>query len=302
MCSRDLSYLDTLQNVSLTPLQQSILQKRYVLLVQEFAFRCLLLSILFHSSRFIVTVGSLIVPALLSIQYTDAAPGVAGDGSLSYRIYWTTWVISLLVTTCNGIQTIFKLEKKYYFLHTTLEQLRSEGWLFLELSGRYSGYFTPTETPTHENQFIFFCATVEKIKMKQVEEEYWKVNEAQQRDAQTMRDLSGARIPGQLTISQLIPPTPMKPSTNIVYDRHTPVTHTLVTIQESPEEDTPRRNSSTTIGISSQDEQKQNQKNKNNTESVPVSIVLHETTDGGQGNVLVPPQGGVSPQKPTVRF
>jgi hypothetical protein len=56
-----------------------------------------------------------------------------------------------------------------------MEQLRSEGWQYLELSGRYSGFYGPN--PTHENQFIYFSHAVEKIKMRQVEEEYFKLAE-----------------------------------------------------------------------------------------------------------------------------
>jgi hypothetical protein len=185
MFKADTSFQQALVNVNLTPLQRSILEKRYVELVNQFARRCLFLSVFFHSSRIVVTVGSLIVPALLSIQYTEASPATQDTYSMSYQIYWVTWVISLLVTTFNGIQSIFKLEKKYFSMHTSMEQLRSEGWQYIELSGRYSGFYTPNELPTHENQFIFFCAAIEKIKMKQVEEEYWKVNEAQQQQQQT---------------------------------------------------------------------------------------------------------------------
>ncbi len=94
------------------------------------------------------------------------------------QIYWVTWGISLLVTISNGILTLFKIDKKYYFLHTTYEQLQSEGWQFLELTGRYSGILNRHKRiPTHANQFLYFCYAIEKIKMKQVEEEYFKLSE-----------------------------------------------------------------------------------------------------------------------------
>jgi hypothetical protein len=125
----------------------------------------------FHVSRTIITVGSLIVPALLSVQGPDAtSPHVA-------TIYWSTWVISLLVTMCNALIAMIKLDKRYYLVHTTLELLISEGWQFLELTAKYSGFHTPGIAPTHENQFIFFCHAVEKIRMRQVEEEYYKLSE-----------------------------------------------------------------------------------------------------------------------------
>jgi hypothetical protein len=255
MLKKETSFQTALINVNLTPLQRSILEKRYVELVQQFTRRCFILSIFFHTSRAFVTVGSLVVPALLSIQYTDATPATQTSYSMSYQIYWITWAISLLVTTFNGIQNIFKFEKKYYFLHTTMEQLRSEGWQYIELSGRYSGFYTPNEHPTHENQFVYFCAAIEKIKMRQVEEEYWKVNEASQ-DAQ--KQSAGKK-------DALIPPTPFKPLQTTI-DIHP---QTLVKITETTTEQK----------ISSSENKDESETNENSKKSVPVSIVLSETTD-----------------------
>lgn len=255
MFQADTSFQQALVNVNLTPLQRSILEKRYVELVNQFTRRCFLLSVFFHSSRIVVTVGSLIVPALLSIQYTDASPATQATYSMSYQIYWVTWVISLLVTTFNGVQSIFKVEKKYFSMHTSMEQLRSEGWQYIELSGRYSGFYTPNERPTHENQFIFFCAAIEKIKMKQVEEEYWKINESQQ-DASKDAAKKNA----------LIPPTPFKPLQTTI-DIHPEMSVKVIeTVQE-------QNNSSSEIKNESED------KPQDSKRSVSVPIVLSETTD-----------------------
>ena len=254
MFQKDTAFQTALVNVSLTPLQRSILEKRYVELVRQFTRRCFLLSIFFHTSRAFVTVGSLVVPALLSIQYTDASPAASSTYSMSYQIYWVTWAISLLVTTFNGIQNIFKFEKKYYFLHTTMEQLRSEGWQYIELSGHYSGFYTPNDAPTHENQFVYFCAAIEKIKMRQVEEEYWKINESQQ-DAQ--KQTTGKK-------DALIPPTPYKPLQTTI-DIHPEMSVKVIeTVQE--ENNSSRENKD--------DNQEQTTK-----KSVSVPIVLSETTD-----------------------
>jgi hypothetical protein len=165
---------------TLSPLQKKILEQRYILLLIEFERRAFFYSIIFHTCRIFVTIGSLIVPALLSIQYTDTttSASMSNPADFAYRIYWATWVVSLLVTTSNGIFTLFKVDKKYYLLHSTLEQLRSEGWQYLELSGRFSGFYTPKEKPSHSNQFLFFCHRIEKIKMHQVQEEYWKMEES----------------------------------------------------------------------------------------------------------------------------
>lgn len=144
-------------------------------LIKSLRTRAARIAFFFHTARTIITVGSLIVPALLSIQYTGATS--TGETELSKQIYWGTWVISLFVTMCNGLLTLFKLDKKYYFVHTTLEQLVSEGWQYIELTARYSGFHTPGRKPTHYNQFKYFCHAVEKIRMRQIEEEYYKLTD-----------------------------------------------------------------------------------------------------------------------------
>jgi hypothetical protein len=153
------------ERLDIEPYKKSVLQERYLAVLQNFQLRADRLSILFYNSRIIVTVGSILIPAFLSIQ---------GQGTeQQIQLYWTTWLLSLVVSICNGLLTLFKLDKKYFFINTTLELLHSEGWQYIGLSGRYAPKDAPVP-PTHENQFLIFFHMAEKIKMRQVEEEYWK--------------------------------------------------------------------------------------------------------------------------------
>ena len=86
-----------------------------------------------------------------------------------------------------------------------MEQLRSEGWQFLELSGRYSGFYTPGTAPTHGNQFIYFCHAVEKIKMHQVEEEYFKLTDSTSQTGQPTIKADGK---SESATNPLVHPTP----------------------------------------------------------------------------------------------
>lgn len=196
----------------LTPFQRNSILNRYVSLTESLQWRTNLYAWVFHIGRTIVTVGSLIVPALLSIQYTSA--GQSSPEAMSVQIYWITWIVSLLVTTCNGVLTLFKVDKKYYFLHTTYEQLQSEAWQYIHLSGKYSGHYTKGILATHENQYVYFCHNIEKIKLKQVEEEYYKLSESQSnsnQNKQTTVDVSGGPQQQQQdsrTIAGLYAPTP----------------------------------------------------------------------------------------------
>lgn len=143
--------------------QKTVLQDRYIRVLDNFHLRAGRLGYAFYTTRIIITVGSILVPAFLSIQNTCN----------NQKIYWLTWVLSVAVTICNGFMTLFKLDKRYYFINTTLEMLHSEGWQYIGLTGRYSAKDS-TIPPTHDNQFTIFFRVAEKIKMRQVEEEYWK--------------------------------------------------------------------------------------------------------------------------------
>ena len=189
--SEEERYEAVLTTVPLQEERKNTIRRRYLPLIQDFKHRATCYMLLFHIGHLIITVGSLIVPALLSVQYTASLSAYQND------IYWLTWTLSLLVTTFNGVLVLFKVDKKYYYLHTAIERLRSEGWQYLALTGRYSGVLTHyAEEPSHENQFRFFCHYVEKLKLKQVEEEYYKYEEA-----------ANPAAPGQKPADGILPPS-----------------------------------------------------------------------------------------------
>lgn len=212
--------------------QKLIIKHRFTSLLQEYGDRSWKYSIFFHSLRITITIGSLIVPAILSVQFTGTQTGES--------IYWIVWFLSLLVTISNALVTLLKVDKKYYTLNTVFHHIVSEGWLYIELSGKYSGYKTPGESPTHKNQFVYFCHSLEKIRMKQVEDEYFKLTEIHNNNT---------------PLDQLIPPTPLKAlpfsttapeglnSNRLVNDS---VRNTTVLFTPKEEEDT---EDSTTINI-----------------------------------------------------
>lgn len=79
-------------------------------------------------------------------------------------------------------------------LHTCYEHIISEVWQYVQLSGKYSGLYTQGQEATHANQYIYICNILEKIRMKHIEEEYYKVTEQN----------------AAPTGDSLIPPTPFK--------------------------------------------------------------------------------------------
>lgn len=193
---------EAIQVTTLTEEQKRTVSSRYLSLIDEYSGRVTRYSFSFNTLRIVITVGSLIVPALLSVQYT-AGNVSSSDATMSAQMYWLVWNLSLFVTISNGIMALLKIDKKYFVLNTTYQHLLSEGWQFIHLSGKYSGFYTPSVAASHENQFIYFCNMVEKIRMKQVEEEYYKIDQAHSHGSGSS---SGQ---GQ---EQLVPPTPAKAS------------------------------------------------------------------------------------------
>ena len=117
----------------------------------------------YHTFRFIVTTGSILLPAVLSMGQMDPKKLPKNFDMISY---WISWTISLLVTGSNGFLQLFSLDKNYFSYSMVVEQLKTEGWQFFGLSGKYEDY------PDHQSAYKTFSKSVESIKRKQVDQEF----------------------------------------------------------------------------------------------------------------------------------
>tara|TARA_B110000495_G_C23012641_1_gene599156 strand:- start:320 stop:1075 length:756 start_codon:yes stop_codon:yes gene_type:complete len=117
----------------------------------------------YNAFRFIVTTGSILLPAILSMGQMDPAKLPKNFDMVSY---WSAWSISLLVTASNGFLQLFSLDKNYFSYSMVVEQLKTEGWQFFGLSGKYEEY------ESHEEAYKTFSKAVESIKRKQIDQEF----------------------------------------------------------------------------------------------------------------------------------
>ena len=115
--------------------------------------------------RFIVTLGSLFLPALLSIGQMDPMKLPRNFDNISY---WASWTISLTVTACNGFLQLFSLDKNYFEFSITTEQLKTEGRQFFQLSGKYEEY------ECHKEAYKPFCKSIENIKENKLKKNFQK--------------------------------------------------------------------------------------------------------------------------------
>lgn len=177
----------------LTGFQKRVIELRYISLLEEYERRLRYIDPCYHASRLLVSIGSVAVPALLSIQ--------SPTSTFSTPLFWTTWMISLSVTVCHNLTSIFRFDKKYFGIHSTLERLKSEGWQYLELTGNYSGHHGHV-APTHANQYVYFLNKIERIKLKQVEEEFNSFKEPEKQAHGTTNQTNTTTGPGA---KELIP-------------------------------------------------------------------------------------------------
>ena len=153
--------IDTLDLESET--HRKILKSRFLAEVLRYEKRKDNTKRYYNVFRFIVTIGSILLPAILSIGQMDPAKLPRNFDQITY---WSSWTISLMVTASNGFLQLFSLDKNYFEYAITTEQLKTEGWQYFQLSGKYN------DSPDHETAFKFFCKSVENIKKKQIEQEF----------------------------------------------------------------------------------------------------------------------------------
>ena len=160
--------LVSMDDNELDPMSKQILKNRYINLVNSMEVASKRSSFWYTTFNVITTTGSIIVPALLSIQDRTFQSNATDQDLDTHEnsVYWATWGVSLAVTLSNAFLRLFSLDKTYITRKIKSNHLKSEGWLFLELAGEYSKY------PSHQQAFITFCNQIEKIKTQQITEEY----------------------------------------------------------------------------------------------------------------------------------
>ena len=143
--------------------ENSILKSRFLSEVLDYEKRKIYTKKYYNIFRFVVTTGSILLPAVLSLGQMDPAKLPKNFGNISY---WISWALSLSVTASNGFLQLFSLDKNYFEYAITTEQLKTEGWQYFQLSGKYDEY------GSHKDAYRAFCKSIENIKRKQVEKEF----------------------------------------------------------------------------------------------------------------------------------
>jgi Protein of unknown function (DUF4231) len=109
----------------------------------------------YHLLRATAVVGAVIVPALVGAQFNDDLQPYAVGAALA---------ISLVVAICAGVEGFFRFGERWRHYRESAEQLKSEGWSFLQLAGPYRRF-----NPDHASAYPTFAGRVEALIQREVE-------------------------------------------------------------------------------------------------------------------------------------
>jgi hypothetical protein len=153
----------------LSKLEKIILRRRYIKMIEDIEKETKHLSFTYNLFKFLIQTGSLIIPAILSIQHFYPSDLMANP------LYWGSWGTSIGVGLLTNYVGVFKIDQKFYQINGLLEKLKIEGWCYIELSGKYNKK-EGDEHATHSNKFRLFCNEIENMKRKHIEIEFTPQN------------------------------------------------------------------------------------------------------------------------------
>ena len=155
--------LNIIKSLDLDNKKKIIIKNRFLYEIMEYEKKRDNTKKYYNAFRFIVTTGSIFLPAMLSIGQMDPNKLPKNFDNISY---WITWTISLMVTASNGFLQLFSLDKNFFTYAIVTEQLKTEGWQYFQLAGKYEDF------EDHNDGYRTFCKSIESIKQKQVEQEF----------------------------------------------------------------------------------------------------------------------------------
>lgn len=146
------SFVEILKTIALPGRTKLIIKDRFVTLYEKIKYKRDVVNKIYNTSRIIVTIFGVIVPALITIDNE-----ISEKDKTSLAIGYMVFTMSLISTIINSLSDVFQINKRSYLLTISTSNLEIEAWLFLSLSGKYK-YFLD-----HVNCWKRFLYRVEKI-------------------------------------------------------------------------------------------------------------------------------------------
>ena len=203
-----------IDETDLTNIQKNAIKTRVISVVMRLRARLRRLSVAYTCLRTTTTVGSLLVPSILTLQ-SPTQPVM--QPSSGFSAYWAIWGIGLVVSISNAFVSLFRVDKNYFTIGNLLEKIESEAWLFLTQSGPYNpdnyeeeGVIVDESSHTgHRNRFRQFIEKCEILINKAVRSEYatgFKTNSSHTTGASSTAGVIAARTTNDMAYLREAPP------------------------------------------------------------------------------------------------
>lgn len=175
-------FTDLFGQLDLTPVQRKFLSSRWldqVLWMEKKANTC---RDRHYRLRLSAIVLGVIVPILIGINVNDE------NRRLRTAIDVLTISMSATVAVCAAVEEFFHYGERWYHYRRTVESLKTYGWQFSQLSGRYSKY------PNHAAAFPDFSNQVEEVIQRDVEVYVTQVAKSEDDDGQSVPPMLPAAL------------------------------------------------------------------------------------------------------------
>jgi hypothetical protein len=146
---------DLFGQMELTPIQRKFLASRWldqVLWMEKKANQC---RDRHYRLRLSAIILGVLVPILIGIN--------TNNNKIDKALEYATIGLSAIVAVSAAVEEFFHYGERWYHYRRTVESLKTYGWQFSQLSGRYAKY------PTHTLAFQDFANQVEEVIQRDVD-------------------------------------------------------------------------------------------------------------------------------------
>jgi hypothetical protein len=141
---------------TLAPAQKAYLSFRWLDQVSWLESKAAKAQRLYYRLRIVTVVGAVMIPALVGLDgLSDPWDGL---------VRAATWTVSLVTAASAAVEGFFRFGERWRTYRRTAEQLKTEGWLYFQLAGRYC-----VDGAAHEALYGAFVNRVEEIVTSDVE-------------------------------------------------------------------------------------------------------------------------------------
>ena len=145
-----------IEQIDLTSAQKAYLHGRWLDQISWLEMKSTQSQRRYYRLRMFTVIGAVMIPALVGLD------GLDHPWDNLVRV--GTWIISLVTAASAAVEGFFQFGERWRTYRRTAEQLKTEGWLYLQLAGRYA-----VDGADHAGLYGAFVNRVEEIVTSDVE-------------------------------------------------------------------------------------------------------------------------------------